>query len=118
MGISMAIDNDGYPVIAYQKTESDFSNPVLFVARPYLAFGDDSFGTCGDVPPGYVFQYWRCNILDAAGQYLSEGSVSWQQSSGLTEIGIQFYAYDQGDNNTFKSNLLFTPYFPPSPNKH
>ena len=103
MGISMAIDNDGYPVIAYQKTESDFSNPVLFVARPYLAFGDDSFGTCGDVPPGYVFQYWRCNILDAAGQYLSEAeyvSVA-VNSSGLTEIAYpEFYAYDQGDNNT------------------
>jgi len=103
MGISMAIDNGGYPIIAYQKIESDFSNPILLVARPYMAFNDDSLGNCGDVPPGYVFQYWRCNILDNAGQYLSEAeyvSVA-VNSSGVAEIAYpEFYAYDQGDNNT------------------
>jgi hypothetical protein len=103
MGISMDIDIYGYPIIAYQQIASEFSSPSLVVARPYLYFNDDNFGNCGDVPPGYMFTYWRCNILDNAGQYLSEAeyvSVA-VSSSGLANIVYsEFFNYDIGDYAT------------------
>ena len=101
MGISMDIDKDGYPIIAYQQIASEFSSPMLLVARPYLAFNDGSFGNCGAIPPGYQHLYWRCNILDPAAQYMSEAdfvSVA-VGSSGLAEIAYsEFYGYDAGDH--------------------
>jgi hypothetical protein len=103
MGVSMDVDNEGFPVIAYQQITSEFSSPTLNIARPFLAFDDDIFGNCGDVPPGYFFQYWRCTILDNAGQNLSEAEfVSVVVNSfGLTQIAYsEFYGYDQGENST------------------
>jgi len=103
MGISMDVDKEGYPVIAYQQITSDLSSPTLNVVRPYLAFDDGAMGNCGDEPPGYLFQYWRCNVLDNAGQFLSEAEfVSLAVSStGLTKIAYsEFYGYDQGENST------------------
>jgi hypothetical protein len=72
MGISMDIDKDGYPVIAYQQYATEFSPATLRIVRPYLVFNDNSLGNCGDVPPGYLFQYWHCSTLDNSGQYTEE----------------------------------------------
>jgi hypothetical protein len=100
MGIAMDIDSNGYPIIAYQQISSDFSPPQLLIARPYLVYNDGNFGNCGDTPPGYIFLYWRCNILDYAGQYLEEASyVSVDSSAAGPQIAYsEFYSYDVGDN--------------------
>ena len=104
MGISMTIDKNGYPIIAYQK--NDGLSKKLYVARPYLAFNDGQFGNCGDVPPGYLFLYWRCSPLDHAGQYLSEAEyVSLAvSSSGLAQIAYYelYYHYPVNIESSLK----------------
>jgi hypothetical protein len=103
MGISMDVDKDGSAIIAYQQITSEFSPPRLFVARPYSVYDDGAFGNCGDVPPGYIFQYWRCSILDNSGQYMDEAeyvSVA-VSSSGLAQIAYsEYFDYDIGDHAT------------------
>jgi hypothetical protein len=101
MGISMDVDSNGYPAIAYQQITGEFEPPQLIIARAYLAYNDNNFGNCGDTPPGYLFQYWRCNLLDGAGQYLSEAEyVSMEISpSGIPQIAYsEFFDYDIGDH--------------------
>jgi hypothetical protein len=104
MGISMDVDKDGAPIIAYQKVQlTVFSRPTLNIARPYFVYDDGAFGNCGETPPGYLFTYWRCRILDNAGQNLSEANyVSVAvRSSGLAEIAYsEFYDFDIGDHAT------------------
>jgi hypothetical protein len=101
MGISMNLDGDGFPIIAYQQITSEFSPPTLVIARPYLAYDDGNFGDCGEVPPGYIFLYWRCQTIDNAGQYLEEAEyVSTAiRSTGLPVIAYsEFRSVDAGDN--------------------
>jgi hypothetical protein len=104
MGISMDVDKDGAPIIAYQQAQpGDYSRPTLNIARPYFLYDDGAFGNCGDTPPEYLFIYWRCNILDNAGQYLDEADfVSVAITSrGLAQIAYtEFYNYDIGDHAT------------------
>jgi hypothetical protein len=103
-GISMDIDPDGLAVIAYQQIESDFSPPALRISRPYLAYDDGNFGNCGDVPPGYLFQYWRCNTLDNGSQYTDEADyvALSVDSNGLVSI-----AYTEEDNYSLSTSLKF-----------
>jgi hypothetical protein len=114
MGISMDVDQDGYPIIAYEQSiPGDFETPDLLVARPYLAFADGGFGNCGETPPGYLFTYWRCNTLDGGGQYLNEaGFVSVAvRSSNLAVIAYsEFFDYDVGDHAT-SLKVLYQKYF-------
>lgn len=100
-GISMDVDSHGYPSIAYEKISALDAPATLSIARSYLVYDDGNFGNCGDTPPGYLFQYWRCSVLDYAGQYLTEAQyVSMKiSSSGSPQIAYsEFYAYDVGDN--------------------
>ncbi len=109
--ISMDVDGDGYPVIAYQQIDDEFSPAELNIARPFLAYGAD-IGNCGDVPPGYLFFYWYCSTIDNGGQYLSEAefiSVA-TKSNGMPVIAYtEFYNYDIGDHAT--SLKLASQYF-------
>ena len=104
MGISMDVDNDGLPIIAYQQILSgDFETSDLRVARPYLAFDDGNFGNCGDTPPDYLFTYWRCNPIDDSGQYLNEAdfvSVAVKSTNLAVVAYSEFYSYDAGDHAT------------------
>jgi hypothetical protein len=104
MGISMILDQDGSPVIAYRKVTSEFAPPQLGLARPAYEYGLD-YGNCGDTPPGFLFTYWQCITLDHAGQYWEEASfVSMvMNSSGL--LGIAYTEYDSGYDVT---SLKFT----------
>jgi hypothetical protein len=101
VGISMDIDKFGYPVIAYQQTD-EFAGPKLGLARPYFVYDDGSFGNCGDVPPGYLFQYWRCNTLVYSGQYTEVGDVISLsvKSNGFLEI-----AYSEFDTYYLNTDL-------------
>jgi hypothetical protein len=100
MGISMDVDINGFPIIAYQQILTEFSQPELHVARPYQAYDDGNFGNCGDIPPGYLFLFWRCIVADHAGQYLEEAEyVSINTSGGAPKIAYsEFLSIDVGDN--------------------
>jgi hypothetical protein len=105
MAISMRSDNDGYPVIAYQAIASEFSPPELRLARPNEVFGEELIGNCGDPPPGYLFQYWRCMILDNGSQYTDEADYASLVLSSPGMIGI---AYTEYDSNFDVTSLKFT----------
>ena len=94
VGISMKLDPDGYPMIAYQYKATGYPQIVLRIARPYLAYGDASFGNCGDVPPGYLFLYWRCTTLDDSGQYYNQGDFI---SLAINGSGLAVISYSEGD---------------------
>jgi hypothetical protein len=104
MSISLDVDKDGSPVIAYQKIASEFSPPTLQIARPYFVYTDTSFGNCGDVPPGYLFQYWRCSILDNAGQYTEEADFA---SLVIGPSGYASIAYSEYDSYLDATSLKF-----------
>jgi hypothetical protein len=89
MDVSMDVDKNNAPIIAYQQVgPGDFDRPQLLIARPYFAYGDGEFGNCGEIPEGYLFNYWRCNVLDSAGEYLYEAEYASVvvDSSGLAHI--------------------------------
>lgn len=97
MGISLALDNEGYPVIAYQQIVSDLSNPDLRIARPYIVYGTEPYGNCGDLPPGYLFQYWQCKTLDYDGQYSGEAYYASMAINSNGMVGIAYSEYDTYD---------------------
>jgi hypothetical protein len=94
MGISMKIDKDGNPVIAYQKINSEFSPPTLNIVRPYLEYSDQPYGNCGDNPPGYLFAYWFCSTLDNGGQYTNETDFTSLVINSQNMVGIAYTEYD------------------------
>jgi hypothetical protein len=101
MGISMDVDKNGAPIIAYQQVQpGDYSRPTLNITRPYFVYDEYIFGNCGDTPPGYLFTYWRCNILDNAGQYVWEADFASVvvKSSGLAAVA--YSEYDEYYNST------------------
>ncbi len=100
-GISLALDNNGVPVIAYQKIAPDLP-PVLRLARPYFVYGDGAYGNCGDVPPGQSHLYWRCDTLDPAGQTTSEANFV---SLAVDTHGLVRVAYTEYDGLTFTMSL-------------
>ncbi len=105
MGISMAMDKEGYPIIAYQQISSEFSPPELRIARPNSVYGDEEYGNCGDPPPGYLFQYWRCNTLDNASQYTAEANYAALIINSRGMLAIAYSEYDSYYNAT---SLKFT----------
>lgn len=105
MGISMVIDNEGYPVIAYQQIASDFSTPDLRISRPYVVYGTDPYGNCGDSPPGYLFQYWQCKTIDYGGQYSEEADFAAMAINSKGLVGI---AYSEYDTDYYVRSLKFT----------
>ena len=102
--ISMRLDPEGLPVIAYQSFASEFSPAELRLARPYEVYGEGLIGNCGDVPPGYLFQYWRCNTLDHGGQYVDEAGYA---SMVLTSEGLVGIAYTEYDSYNDVTSLKF-----------
>jgi hypothetical protein len=94
MGISMAVDASGTPIIAYQKFDSDLSPGTVAIARPAPALGL-TIGNCGDVPPGYLFQYWQCDTIDGASQYTNEAIYV---SVALNSSGLAIIAYPESDD--------------------
>jgi hypothetical protein len=96
MGIALDIDEGGNPFIAYQKVPDDeFSRSILKIARPYFVYDDGNFGNCGEVPPGYLFNFWRCNSLDNAGAYVDEGEYV---SLAVFPTGMAMVAYSEWDD--------------------
>ena len=88
VGISMKMDLNGSPIIAYQYTDPD--NPeaydLLRIARPNFVYGDSGSGNCGDVPAGDTEPFWRCTTLDSAGYYTDEADYV---SLAVNENGLR-----------------------------
>ncbi len=93
-GLSLALDESGLPVIAYQDASTELAPPVLKIARP-IAVYDNVPGNCGPSPS--LFHTWQCNPVDngKGGGHLHEAdSVSVKVNSG----GLLFVAYSEYDD--------------------
>ena len=115
MGISMEIDNDGYPVIAYQQITNEFSAPKLNITRPYLEFADEPYGNCSDNPPGYIFAYWLCSTLDNGSQYSEEANYAALEINSRGMVGIAYSEYNSYYDATsvkFIYQTLFSTFIP------
>ncbi len=103
LGISMAVDAQGYPIIAYMNAESYGLGSDLKVARPAAAYGIDA-GNCGDMKPFSMlpFLYWFCKTIDSGGQMtmIARYADVSVDPSGLAAVA--FYAED------IEGRLMFT----------
>lgn len=108
VGISMKLDADGYPIIAYQYKEH--GNPQAYsqlrIARPYPVYHDSDFGNCGSIPPGYGVLYWRCTILDPGDGYHDAGSFV---SLAVNPSGLALISYSE-DNSYYLTTHLKLAY--------
>jgi hypothetical protein len=85
MGVSVAEDGAGYPIIAYQDGSDAMAPAALKVARPHAALDPNTVPNCG---PQDLFLTWYCEAIDGGGSYTDEaGSVSLAvNSAGLATI--------------------------------
>jgi len=118
MGISMDVGANGYPYIAYQQITGEFAPARLMIARPALADMGSGIGNCGEAPPGYLFQYWQCDVVDNAGQYLNEAYYVSMEVYPFNRPQIaysEFFDYDIGDHATsakFSTQLPLSTFLP------
>jgi hypothetical protein len=92
MDVSLALDKNDYPWIAYQDTSEALAPAALKIAFPGAALGLVPGETnCGPETP---FSTWYCGIVDGGGSYTDEaGSVSIAfNSAGLATIA--YYELD------------------------
>jgi hypothetical protein len=92
MGVSLAMDSAGHPIIAYQ-SEGD-----LKVARPALALGMP----VGNCSMGSVFYNWYCQLVDTGGSELDEGNYV---SVALRPTGLPIVAYYEEDGTHSNGRL-------------
>lgn len=99
-GLSMDVDSQGYPIIAYMDASVELAPTQLKIARPALAYGED-WGNCGDVPPGYLFQYWTCKTLDSGSGYTDEASFVAVSVSPAGLATVAYSEYNHHDDETY-----------------
>jgi hypothetical protein len=104
VGISMAMDQAGYPIIAYEDSTPDLAPIKLNIARPAPAV-NELIGNCGDVPEGYLFQYWKCNTIDSAGYGQGYVNVASYTSVAVSPSGLAIIAYLEEDDYYLSSSL-------------
>ena len=89
MGLSLAVDTQGYPIIAYMNTESYGNGSDLKIARPATVYGRDA-GNCGDLKPYSMlpYQYWFCETIASGGEIskLAEYAALSIDPSGLAAV--------------------------------
>ncbi len=100
-GLSMAIDRQGYPIIAYLDVSDDLAPAGLKIARPALAYGV-GIGNCGDQLPGDLFQYWTCTGIDNGGAYSDEAEFV---GVSVSPAGLATVAYSEYNNDADESYL-------------
>jgi hypothetical protein len=96
IGLSLAMDSQGYPIIAYMDASDEMAPKNLKIARPAPAYGLE-YGNCGDVPPGDLFQYWQCSFIDTGNAYVDEAgyaAVSVNPAGLATIAYSEFNSYD------------------------
>jgi len=92
MGVALAEDGAGYPIIAYQDGSDDQAPVALKVARPHVALDPNTVPNCG---PENLFLTWYCESIDGGGAYTDEaGSVSL----AVNTAGLATIAYHELDS--------------------
>nr|NIR66516.1 hypothetical protein [candidate division Zixibacteria bacterium]NIR96378.1 hypothetical protein [Gammaproteobacteria bacterium]NIS48086.1 hypothetical protein [candidate division Zixibacteria bacterium]NIV08340.1 hypothetical protein [candidate division Zixibacteria bacterium]NIW48001.1 hypothetical protein [Gammaproteobacteria bacterium] len=79
-GISLALDEAGFPIIAYQ-----FGDSILKIARPVEAL-DKLIGNCGPATPNYT---WQCDVI-SIGFGIGQGDY---MSLAINDSGLSTIAY-------------------------
>jgi hypothetical protein len=95
LGVSMAQDAAGYPIIAYQS-----ANGSLNVARPLAALGlPGGSGNCGPANP---LSTWYCRTIDRSGTWVTYRNGDFVSvavnSSGLATIAYYGFVTSSGGN--------------------
>ena len=109
VGVSMAEDAAGYPIIAYQS-----ENNSLNVAQPVAALGlSGGGGNCGPENP---FSTWYCKTIDRSGTWTPYRhgdfvSIALNQS-GLATIAYNEYITPSSDGNLAVSYQRFQVFEP------
>jgi hypothetical protein len=86
LGVSIAEEANGYPVIAYQS-----ANGSLNVARPAAALGlSGGGGNCG---PEDLFLTWYCETIDRSGTWVSYRNADFV-SIAVSRHGLATIAYN------------------------
>jgi len=102
VGLSLTVDKQGYPVIAYMDAYSDLSATKLKVARPAIAYGNTN-GNCGEVPPGDLFLYWQCETIDNGYQDIVNEAAFADVS--ISPTGLATIAYYEEDTLNYMGRL-------------
>jgi hypothetical protein len=102
IGISLTLDAQGQPVIAYQDFLEDLAPAKLKLARPSTAYGE-LVGNCGAVPPGYLFLYWQCRQLDSGINNFV--NVADYAAVSVSPAGLATVAYYETDDYTYEGRL-------------
>jgi len=95
VGLSMALDKNGYPIIAYEDAMGQSS--TLNIARPYFAV-DLGWGNCGGTFPGYLFTYWQCDTIDNAAYGVGSVNVGQYTSVAVGPGGLGTIVYYEKDS--------------------
>lgn len=108
VGLSVDVDPDGYPVIAYQDDSDPMGFSVLNVARPALAHGA-TIGNCG--PIVNLYHRWQCETIDDATQGGGAGHLYEAEYAavGIDPDGAAYIAYYEEDdyNNEGRLKLAY-----------
>jgi hypothetical protein len=98
MGISIAEDAAGYPIIAYQDASEDPAQGTLKLAGPHAAVDPNTVPNCG---PQALFYLWYCDVIDPGPSFYDSeaGSVSLVMNS----TGLATIAYHELDSYAFPS---------------
>jgi len=110
--VSLTLDGDNYPLIAYTNAVEDQAPSTVDLARPASAVGE-LIGNCG--PSGGLFQTWICDTVGYAGQYLTEGSYISAATNPVNDLVS--IAYDEEDTYYGFTNMkivqqLYAIYLP------
>lgn len=98
LGVSLAVDPTGKPLIAYLDASDDQAPARLRAAQPLSAPG---LGNCGP------FLNWECTTVDGGGSFTNEGSFV---SLAFNSKGKPIIAYYEEDNYTDGNLKVATPW--------
>lgn len=91
--LSMDLDNQGYPIIAYQ--DATTSAPKIKIARPAQVYGETS-GNCGTPT-----NQWQCDVIDPGSGFDLEGKY---MAVSISPIGSATIAYTELDTRPIEPN--------------